>query len=806
MKKLEKILTIDDEKYIRRNISDYLEDIGYKTIEAKNGIEGLKMFHTENPDLVLCDIKMPGLNGLEVLETITRESPETPVIMISGTADIKAAVQTVRLGAWDYILKPILDMETLGEAIENIRDRIKSKNEEKENLVDNIRSELSEESKILKNRARDLEKVIVILKSHLQSDKEARQKILMLSSAVDNEPERIILTDLEGRIEYVNDSLIELGKFKDRKELIGNTIYSYVDDKTSDDIGKDILPSLLEEGSWQGEINLGRKDGTKFLVEVVCTLIRNQFNEPSYVKANYRDISERKKLEENYLEQESKYKAIFESSNDAIILTKNNIIIDCNPRSTEIFQISRKGILETDIHELLNSCKSDEYDTKEFQKAVDNLLQHGDKKLFEWTLKRSDGSDFIAEISLVKLESLSEDFFLVVIRDVSEHRSLEKQLQQAQRLEAVGRLAGGVAHDFNNLITAIAGNAELTKMKLDKEDPLQENLDEILNTSLRAADLTRQLLLYSRKQVPEFKITNLNVVLNNIDRMLRRIIGEDIFLETKMFEDLWEIKADPSQLEQVIVNLCVNARDAMPDGGELNIETDNVTLDKTYVSSHLDIEPGDYVMISVTDSGTGIDQVTQKKIFEPFFTTKELGKGTGLGLSNVLNIVKQAKGSIWVYSEPGMGTTFKIYYPSVGNKEILEKKEKLTGKNLKGKETILVVEDEESVRKIAVKTLSKFGYSVIETSNPEEAIDIIIKEENKIDLVISDVVMPGMSGTKLAEAIRTHTKDAKILLMSGYTDDSLVHHGVLSAKIPFIQKPFRTEKLVRMIRDILDEK
>jgi signal transduction histidine kinase len=390
-------------------------------------------------------------------------------------------------------------------------------------------------------------------------------------------------------------------------------------------------------------------------------------------------------------------------------------------------------------------------------------------------------------------------------RAEEENTALQEQLRQSQKMEAIGRLAGGIAHDFNNLLTVIKGYSQLSLVEIKEGDPLKLNIEEIRRAADRAADLTRQLLAFSRRQIMEMKVLDLNDLLKNLDKMLRRVIGEDIELVTLLAGDLGRVKTDPGQTEQVVMNLSVNSKDAMPEGGKLTIETANVDLDDAYARNHVAVTPGRFVMISVSDTGVGMTPEVRDRVFEPFFTAKEKGKGTGLGLSTVYGIVKQSGGNIWVYSEPGKGTTFKIYLPRVD--EPLEKLgERVEVKEIpRGTETILIVEDEEEVRKLAVRILERQGYKVLEASQGLDAFLIAEKYEDLIHLLVTDVVMPKISGRELADRIAEIRPEIKVLYMSGYTDNAIVHHGVLREGIKFIQKPFTVEGLARKVREVLDK-
>ena len=381
-------------------------------------------------------------------------------------------------------------------------------------------------------------------------------------------------------------------------------------------------------------------------------------------------------------------------------------------------------------------------------------------------------------------------------------RNVEGQLIQAQKMEAVGRLAGGVAHDFNNLLTVILGYEEMLA-EHTKEDPAAvEFTREIQHAAQRATALTNQLLAFSRRQVVVPRVVDLNEVVRGIDKMLRRIIGEDVDLRTSLASDLSRVRVDPSNMDQVIMNLAVNSRDAMPGGGSLTIETANVELTEEYAGRHFGAMPGPYVMLAVSDTGCGMDAATQARIFEPFFTTKETGKGTGLGLSIVYGIVKQSGGDVLVYSEPGKGTAFKIYLPAIGEAAETAEPESTEG-HLPASETILLVEDEEPVRKLAHTMLEWQGYRVLEAASAEAAEEIVRSRPEGIDLLLTDMVMPHTSGAELAERIRAACPSVKVLFMSGYTDSGVVRQGALPADLPYIQKPFTSAALRRRVREVL---
>ena len=448
-------------------------------------------------------------------------------------------------------------------------------------------------------------------------------------------------------------------------------------------------------------------------------------------------------------------------------------------------------------------------------RATEQLRQSGVAPPWETETFRRDGSRVPILVGAAMLE---HGQYIAFVADLTERRSAEagrrraedalrqseEQLRQAQKMEAVGRLAGGVAHDFNNVLSVILSYGEFLLAGLDANDPLRGDVEEICKAGGRAAGLTSQLLLLSRQQVVAPKVIDLQDVLGNMTKMLQRVLGEDVDLVLLAPKAPGRVKVDPSHIEQVILNLVVNARDAMPKGGKLTIETANILLDDGYAMNHLPATPGSYVMMAVSDTGTGMDAQTQARIFEPFFTTKTIGKGTGLGLSTVFGIVQQSGGNIWVYSEPDKGTTFKVYLPRV-DAEVDAPKAQVAPRSLRGTETILVVEDEEQVRAVAVNVLRRQGYTVIVAQHPGEALLHCEQHPGKIDLLLTDVVMPQMSGPELAKRLAVTRPTMKVLCMSGYTDDSIVRHGVLEAGVAFLQKPITPSVLATKVREVLDE-
>jgi PAS domain S-box-containing protein len=472
-----------------------------------------------------------------------------------------------------------------------------------------------------------------------------------------------------------------------------------------------------------------------------------------------------------------------------------------NEKFCEITGAPREELLGKSDHDYFRKEEADL-----FWKVDEEVFNTGKENFSEESItSATTGTPLFLDTKKALYQGAHGEKFIVGIgRDVTAQKSIQKQFFQSQKLEVVARMSGSIAHDFNNLMTTVIGNAELILMGIPKDDPIREYVGDIKKAGESATSLTRQLLAFSRRQILQPIVLNTNEVVSDMDKMLRRLIGEDIEVETILASDLGYVEADPGQLEQVIMNLAVNAGDAMPEGGKLVIETANVELDDEYSRAHIAVTPGSYVMLAVSDTGIGMTREVQSQIFEPFFTTKEKGKGTGLGLSTVYGIVKQSNGNIWVYSEAGKGTTFKVYLPRTEKGEHGPAEKKTEPVSLKGSETILLVEDEEMLRKMVVKALEAYGYTVLDAPNGQEALRVCQEYDGTIHLMLTDVVMPGMSGRELAGRVTSMRPDLKILFMSGYTKNAIVHHGILDKGIDFFQKPFTPEGLAEKARQVLD--
>jgi two-component system cell cycle sensor histidine kinase/response regulator CckA len=595
----------------------------------------------------------------------------------------------------------------------------------------------------------------------------------------------------DARIHNVNGEAHESLGYT-REELCRLSVFD-VDPTFSPERWAQHRQSLRAQGFLTFEAVHRRKDGTTFPVEITTNYI--EYQDQGYSFSFVRDITERKRMEQAlHLTQFCVDRAsvgIIRTGPDARILSAND-------------QVCRN--LGYTREELLNMYVFDidpAFSRERWLGHRRNLRARG-SSTFETIHRRKDGTTFPVEITGTYLEFQGEGFSFSFIRDITERKQLEEQLLQAQKMEAIGRLAGGVAHDFNNMLTVILGYAELIKARLPHDDPLAKDVSEIQKAAGHSKDITRQLLAFSRKQMIAPRLVNLNELIANTKEALSRLIGEDIDFRFHPAPDLWEMRVDPSQVDQILVNLAVNARDAMPDGGALTVETANVHLDEPYCRDHLDCAPGYYVLLGVSDDGVGMDKETLSHLFEPFFTTKEVGRGTGLGLATVYGIVKQNGGIINVYSEPGRGTTFKIYFPAVVQKdEIAEKPD--ASVMAAGSGTVLLVEDDDMVREMTATMLQAIGYTVQVAESASDALSLCEKKDARIDLLITDVVMPGMSGRELRGRIEAVRPGIKVLFTSGYTSSIVVQRGMLEEQVHFLQKPFSINHLARKVREAIED-
>jgi PAS domain S-box-containing protein len=610
----------------------------------------------------------------------------------------------------------------------------------------------------------------------------------------------VAVADMNGRLVESNRRLQELlGYSGEELHRMVFTEFTHPDDATADmELFKELIAGKRDH--YQMEKRYIRKDGRVVRGRLTVSLMRSAGNEPQFAIAMVEDITERKRAEEALRQSEAEYRSLIQGAAYGIYRsTAEGKFLDVNPALVAMLGYDSEAEL------LAANLATEIYrDPGERARVVAQYLERWDGLEVEW--KRKDGAPITVRLSgrAVRDAQGKLAYFEGIAENVTEQRLLEAQLRQAQKMEAVGRLAGGVAHDFNNLLMVMRGYTELLLGRLGANDPLRRNAEEIQKAADRATSLTQQLLAFSRKQVMQPKIFDLNAVVSDTEKMLRRLIGEDIELATLLGAELGRVKADPGQIEQVILNLAVNARDAMPQGGQLVMETANVELTQAFARQHPGVTPGPHVMLAMSDTGVGMDAETQALIFEPFFTTKEKGKGTGLGLATVYGIVKQSGGYIWVYSEAGQGTTFEIYLPRVEDAVTADQEEHAVSQPPSGSETVLLVEDEEPVRKLAREFLENSGYTVLEAEGPARALQLSDQHRGPIHLMVTDVIMPHMSGHELAQQMASVRPEMKVLYISGYTDDALGQYGVPTQDSFFLQKPFSLDTLARKMRTLLE--
>ena len=648
------VLLVDDEESIRLTLGEFLRSEGHDVVLTEDAEQAMAVLRDADVDVVIADIILPGLTGLDLLKHIHETAPGAQVIMITGEPTAETASESLRAGAFDYLAKPVAQ-----EAIVNT-----VANAAKIKTLEDGRKYLEEQNREYQERLVQL----VDTRTYALRESEKRYRRL-----VDHAPDGIAIL-CDGEVVSANDTMAQM-------------------------LGAE-PPNLI-----------GRKSA--------------DFVHPDHLEAVQREVS---------------------------------------------------------------------------------LVREGEQNVrrFETVLTDLGGDAVQVEIVALPFSHDGKPGTQVVVRDITEERFLEEQLRQSQKMEAIGQLAGGVAHDFNNILTGMSGYTRFALAQAQPESQLHEDLTEIGHLTKRATGLTRQLLAFSRRQTLKPVVQNMNSLIADVTRMLGRLIGEDVKLEFVPDLNLGNTRVDPGQMEQVLVNLALNARDAMPKGGELTIRTANVNRSPAYAAEQIQLEPGPYVLLSVTDTGVGMDAATRERIFDPFFTTKDPGKGTGLGLSTVYGIVKQHGGSIWVYSEPGQGTTFEIHIPRVPDEAEAEAPEPIEKPVPVGTEMLLIAEDDPEVRFVAERSLTSRGYTVLTAPSATEAEAIFEGQAAQIALLLTDVIMPGRTGRELCDSLRHKQPHLKVIFMSGYTDDTIAHHGVLEPGTPFMEKPFDPDDLARLVREVLD--
>ena len=839
-----KILVVDDDRNTRQLYVSLLSPFGHQVLEASDGQEGLEIAKLEKPDLIVSDILMPTMNGYEFVNAIRKFPPlkDVPVIFHSASfLDREARALGASCGVSLYILKPadpqkILDTVHNALGLSYHLPPSPTQPAEERQTIPLLLDAFFEKGKQLDASSARLSALLELsmslaapwtAKDVLDHSAAAARKILGANYAA------VALLDddrMHPRSFAHSGFAAETAAKIDAASFAGNIFKGIKQEQKTyrvfspygepSELG---LPAchprirsflgapLAVEDRVYGWIYVAEKLGSMAFDESdaqVLTAIAAQTALACENAQRYRTIQEHAaKLESEITERkraEERFRVLVETAPTGIIIADaKGRIVEANAHTTRMLGYTADELVGRPVEILLPKALQAAHEKhREGYAANPHARPMGlGMDLFA---RRKDGTQFPVEISLGPLVTEGEILVSAAIVDISARKKMEEQLRLSQRMEAIGQLAGGVAHDFNNLLTVILGSCDSIGDELPPGHPVSRKIETVKKAGTSAADLTRQLLAFGRKQILQPQLIEPAVIVDGVASMLGRLIGADIQLEVLVDPDVGSIKADPGQIEQILMNLAANARDAMPNGGRLTIELHNAELDEEYQKLHQPAAPGSYVMISVTDTGCGMDRKTQAQIFDPFFTTKELGKGTGLGLATVYGIVKQSGGYIWVYSELGKGSAFKVYLPRVDRGVACGVHSEPEKAPPRGTETILVAEDSESLREMTSEYLESIGYTVIEAGCGSEALRHSEEFQGPIHLLLTDVVMPEMNGRELADQIVRKRPGIKVLFTSGYTDDAIVRHGVLEPGIAFIQKPYGPKAIARKIRELLD--
>ena len=626
----------------------------------------------------------------------------------------------------------------------------------------------------------------------------------------------VVITDAKGAILWVNPAFTRMTGYAP-VEVVGQNPRVLKSGAHEPSFYRQLWNTILAGDVWAGEMVNRRKDGSTYVEEQTITPVRDAHGAISHFIAIKQDITARTQAEAALRESEERYRLLAENLTDVLLVFDVNLrLVYVSPSVRRQRGFSPDEVLAQTMEERLTPgslAVARQVLAEEMAAEQSGQADPSRSRTLDLELPRRDGSTVWTEVNVSSLRDADgrPQGLIAVSRDITTRKrveaakeQMEEQLRQAQKMEAIGLLAGGIAHDFNNLLTVIIGRTQITAWRLPEGDPARRDLDLIASTAERAAALTRQLLAFSRQQVLQPRVVDLNAIVGQVERLLQRVIGENIALTTVRATDIGAIKADPSQVEQVLLNLAVNSRDAMPEGGRLTIETANADLDEIYARAHLDLRPGAYVMLAVSDTGHGMDAATRARIFDPFFTTKAPGRGTGLGLATVYGIITQSGGHILVYSEVGHGTTFRVLFPRVLEAPAAAGPAPVAGPGRRATETILLVEDDEQVRALARQVLTETGYVVLDARGPAEALELATGHD-RIDLLVTDVIMPGMNGLALAKRVSERHPRTRALYISGYTATTVAQQGAADhPDIVLLQKPFTVSALTTKVREVLD--
>lgn len=764
------VLVIDDDRAFLALLSKMLTDDGYSVRTAESGAAALAAVAVKAPELIFLDIRMPGMDGFEVFKRL-KARPETsaiPVIFLSAFADTPERVEGLKLGALDFLSKSFH------------RDELLSKMRTHTDLY-RLRSKCELQTQEL-SRERD-------------QLKESEERYRAVAEYANN---AICILDAQGRFLWLNDRMVSVGGHSREEYMAADSFAGFL---APESVGI-VLPNFQKAVAglpYEHDFPAFflRADGQKRLGEIYTTDYKDKQGRINLV-VRLLDVTGRVQGD---AERELLIRAIEQAGEIVIVSDINGNIQYVNPAFETVTGYTRQEVTGKNPR-LLKTGKQDEA----FYRGLWTAISSGKTWTGRMVNKRKDGEFYTEDstISAVKDPEGRVVNYVAVAKDITEQLRLEGQFYQSQKMEAVGLLAGGIAHDFNNILTAIKGYCGMVAKALKPEDPSREDMSEIMSAADRASALTRQLLAFSRRQIIDPKVVDLNKTFNDMTKMLGRIIGEGVKLSTKFCSAPCLALVDPGLLEQVAMNLVVNARDAVGNDGKITLETEVLLPPEEFFSARPAFARGRVVCVKVGDNGSGMSPEVKKHLFEPFYTTKAQGKGTGLGLSMVYGTVKQSGGDIVVESEPGKGTVFKLYFPLAASVTADTSAGKVPAGPEKGTETILFVEDDDSLRRLGERQLRASGYTVISAADGKEALEAADRHGKPVDLLMTDVVMPGMSGRELAAELARRKFMPRTLFMSGYTDDSMVKHGVLEPGIAFLYKPFTLEALSAKIREVLD--
>jgi len=793
--KLPLILTIDDEEAIRSSFKEHLEDYNYDVIEAANGKLGIDSFRQNNPDLILVDLRMPEVDGLEVLRVVTKESPDTPIIVVSGTGVITDAIEALHRGAWDYLLKPVKELDELIHVIEN-------------NL---------EKSRLIKENRKYQDHLELMVSQKTEELKRSKEK---LDSIIKTVPDIIYRLDSEGIITFLSESVSNYGY--ESEELIGSSIFSiihpaYLDKvkhrinerRTGDRKTRELEIVILTKSMNYVSFEVKYRDllfTNSFEVEAEG-LYDNVSGLAKYIGTQgiLRDISQRKEAEKKVKESEKRFRTLAEYAPDIIqIWNEEGKIIQVNKLTCQKLEYSEKELLESNINTI---CP--ELDSIIGTSEVWNFEPGSDSLTFTTRLITKNKEAIPMEMKIGPILLNENKYLMGYGRDISErmenekkNSELEKQLRQAQKMEAIGTLAGGIAHDFNNMLTPILGYSDLLKNEFDEGSFAYKGLLEVQNAASRAAELVKQILTFSRQKEKKREALYLYTIMKEAVKLLRGSIPPNVEIKTRIDENCHPISADATQMHQIIMNICTNAYQAL-DGndGLIEILLDEVEITDEKISDFYRIRSDNYNKIIFRDNGSGMDSKTLEHIFEPYFTTKEKGKGTGLGLATVHGIVKNHGGYIFCDSEPGKGTTFTIYLPVSERTEEIREEIKNEKQDVSGTERIMVVDDETNVLRMMESGLQILGYKISPFSKSTTAFHSFENAPDDFDLIILDQIMPGMTGIEMAKKVKS-IRDIPIILHTGFSEAmSDEDRSIIRA---FFMKPVRIQEIAKTIREIFE--